>query len=722
MKRNNLLLASITLLSFSTAFAQETTKEKKDSISNLQEVEIFGDRNKNQRGLETITRFPANPQNQVQSISIISEKLIEEQGAQTITDATRNVPGVTLFGNYGGIRESMSIRGYRGVPVLKNGVRMDSDFRTGSAVIDMAGVESIQVIRGSAAVTQGIGNGLGSAGGVINVTTKTPRYINQGHISAQYGSWNTFRSTYDIQRTVTEDKNLAFRLTGSYNNGDSYRDVINSNSFYVNPSMAWKIDDKTEFVAEFDYYKGDKTPDRGTINLGDNFTEALYDIGDKFMGYDIDNTEIKNYSYAARITRQLTNNISARVAYFSNFYNSDQLGATLASPKGSTEYNIRNRGLGRSFRDDRNSTLQIDLIGKDMRFGDFKWNWQAGYDYTINRLETRTADGIGTIDQIDVFKDINHSINLTPEQEAKLAWNKDKTNLSRGYSYGFMTQHHFSYKDLITFVGGLRYSYLIDNHDGVVDPVVGLVVSPWRNVNAYITYATNTSLRSALNIMTDGSKAGPSVTDQVEVGVKTQWFNDRLRANVVYFNMNNDNLTFETYENQTATGLYEKAGNLRRKGIEFEVAGRPFPNLQVMLGYAYLDAGYHDSPQYVEGSRPSNAPYNTANAWVQYKFIENNFLNGFTVSAGVYYVGSRPSNEQSLDRDAHGNFYGGSKPFLLPDYYTLNAQVGYSMKRFDFRLFFNNITDQLGYNSYFRGGYINQIDPFNMAAQVNFKF
>jgi len=122
MKRNKLLLATLTILSFSTAFAQETTKEKKDSISNLQEVEIFGDRNKNQRGLETITRFPANPQDQVQSISIISEKLIEEQGAQTITDATRNVPGVTLFGNYGGIRESMSIRGYRGVPVLKNGV------------------------------------------------------------------------------------------------------------------------------------------------------------------------------------------------------------------------------------------------------------------------------------------------------------------------------------------------------------------------------------------------------------------------------------------------------------------------------------------------------------------------------------------------------------------------------------------------------------------------
>lgn len=60
MKRNKLLLATLTILSFSTAFAQE--KEKKDTVSNLQEVEIFGDRAKKQRGLEMITRFPGNPQ------------------------------------------------------------------------------------------------------------------------------------------------------------------------------------------------------------------------------------------------------------------------------------------------------------------------------------------------------------------------------------------------------------------------------------------------------------------------------------------------------------------------------------------------------------------------------------------------------------------------------------------------------------------------------------
>ncbi len=118
-----------------------------------------------------------------------------------------------------------------------------------------------------------------------------------------------------------------------------------------------------------------------------------------------------------------------------------------------------------------------------------------------------------------------------------------------------------------------------------------------------------------------------------------------------------------------------------------------------------------------------NAPRNTANAWVQYKFQNtNSFIDGLSISSGVYYVGSRPVNDRNTTKDAHGNVMNGNAPFLMPEYTTLNAQVGYSLKRFDFRLFFNNITNEIGYNSYYRGGYINQIDPFNMAGQVVFNF
>src|SRR5690554_4261497 len=72
----------------------------------LNTVEVFGDRNKSQRKIEQITRFPVSINDQIQSISIVSEKLIEDQGALSIIDGVKNVAGVTQFASYGGARES----------------------------------------------------------------------------------------------------------------------------------------------------------------------------------------------------------------------------------------------------------------------------------------------------------------------------------------------------------------------------------------------------------------------------------------------------------------------------------------------------------------------------------------------------------------------------------------------------------------------------------------
>lgn len=727
MRKNTLLLTTLAFFALQTVNAQEIN----DSIKDLEGVEIFGDRNKNQRGLETITRFPVSPQDQLQSISIISEKLIEDQGALTITEAARNVPGVTLFGSYGGNRESMSIRGYRGTPVLKNGIRMDSDFRTGSAVVDMQGVESLQVIRGAAAITQGMSNGLGTSGGVINIVTKTPRFTNSGEIGLRVGSWNQIRTTFDVQRVMGDNKNFAFRLNGAYEQAESYRDVIEKNRLYINPSIAWRIDDKTEFVAEFDYFTGEATPDRGTFNLKSITEDALVDFGSTFLGYDIDNEDMETLSYTARITRELTDKIDVRAAWMSNFYTRDVIGSTLAAVRGAGNEHLRDRGLSRSYKDDRNSTLQIDVMGKDFQFGPVKWSWQVGYDLTDTRTDSRNNitlydengdpyNPIGVIDRISAFEPINNHIELSDEQQQALQLGN--STYSKMTSYGFLTQHRLTFFEKFTVVAAARYSYANDYKDSAIDPMFGLMYSPADNINVYGTYATTTSLRSASRNMYDGSTAGPSVTDQFEAGIKTSWFNDRFRANFNYFNMNEENLSFEVYENQTATGLYEFAGNMRRQGVEVEISGRPLPNVQVLLGYSYTDAGYQNSPVYMNGSRPMNSPYNTANAWVQYKFQNTqSFVDGLTASIGWYYIGSRPVNDFALSNDGHGN-YGGQKPFNMDEYYTLNAQLGYSIKRFDFRVFFNNITDQLGYNSYYRGGYINQIDPFNVAGQVVFKF
>lgn len=694
------------------------------SVSNvLSEIEVFGERNKQPAKLDAITRMPLRPSEQIQSISVISDKVISEQGALSVTDAARNVPGVSLFGSYGGIRESMSIRGYRGVPILKNGVGIDSDFRTASLTSDMQGVESVQIIKGSAAITQGIGNGLGSPGGVINVVTKTPKFVNSGEVAFRTGSWGQVRPTFDVQTVLNKKRNVAFRLNGAFERADSYRKYINSNQIYINPSLEWRPDDKTIVALELDYFNQNKTPDRGTVNLAADSVEALYKLPyDRFLGFSTDNAHTKTTTYAARVTRFLTDNIYVRGAYFKSDYSLDNTGASLSSVKGA-DYNMRARTLARSLRDDNNSTLQLDLIGKDLYTGPIRHTFQVGFDYKTTDLTT-TSYTSAKVDTIDVTQNFTSTLPVSV-QSLKIGTPVYSTESN----YGLMAQEVMSFNRYLKAVLGLRYSYSSSENDTSTgtttgdswNPMFGLMLTPVKNVNLFGSYTTTTSLRSAAQKKEDGTAIGSSNSKQWEFGIKSDWLDNRLRFNFTYFYIKNSNTSYSVYDESGVNILYyDNAGDLVRDGVEVELNGRVLPNLQVMLGYAYVDPRYKNSPAFKEGSAPINTTKNTANAWLYYS-VERGFLKGLSLGAGAYYVGKRPVNDYTITVAVH-NTTPNVKPFDMPAYTTINAQVAYTFKHLTTRVFFNNIFDEIGYSSYYRGGYINQIDPRNFAVNLSYSF
>lgn len=717
--------------------------------SQLDEVEVFGERNVKPKGLELITRMPLKPSDQIQSISIISNKVIEAQGALTLTDAMRNVPGVTLFGSYGGVKESMSARGFRGIPVLKNGVRMDSQFQTASGIVDMQGVESLQMIKGSAAITQGVITDIGNAGGVINVVTKTPNFVDASTIGVRVGSWGQVRPTFDYQQVLNESNTLALRVNGSYERGDSYRAKLKSNRVYINPSLAWKASPNTTFIFEGDFFNDNKTPHTDVVNLAaDQGTEALYLIPyDKFLGFDSDNNNTKMYSYMARMDHDFSDHLKLRLAYAKSNYQVDNLVTNVAFVNGSTDYNLRTRNMSRSTRDDKNTTFQFDLIGQDLYTGKVKHTAQIGFDYRIADATTNAyttllngeAMGRGAfIDQIDVFSPFTNSLgDLTIKNKAgrdttaNITFKEGNDVLAYYSTFGLLAQDVIEFNRYLKAVLGLRYSEIITKDQvgttggtrSAWNPSLGLIVSPLEQLNLFGSYTTSTSLRSAANRLNTGEEIGPSTTNQIETGIKSDWLDNRLRFNFTYFHILTSNLSNTEYVEGTATptGYFFKAGDLKRDGVEVELNGRVLKNLTVMLGYAYLDARYDNSPSYVQGSAPMNAPNHTANAWVQYTF-DRYALDGLSLSAGIYYVGDgRLVNEYSLRPDGHGNM-GGVEPFTMPAYTTINAQIGYVQPKWDARVYINNIGNGIGYNSYFRGGFINQTEPRNVALAVNYKF
>lgn len=698
--------------------------ELQQEVNQLSTVEVFGERYVQPVKLDVITRMPLRPSEQIQSISVISNKMIEEQGALTVTDAVRNVPGVTLFGSYGGVRESMSTRGYRGVPILKNGVRVDSDFRTGSALSEMQGVESLQVIKGSAAITQGIGNDLGSAGGVINVVTKTPKFINAGEVSVRTGSWGELRPAFDVQTVLNKEKTVAFRLNGVYRRADNYRPVVNSERLYINPSFEWRPDEKTILTFEMDYLDDNSTPYTSTVNLAPDTEEALYEMPhNKFLGFKNDNAHTETFTYAARMTRYLTKDISLRAAYFSSSNETDNTNTSVSKRVGG-EHNMRQRTISRSTRDDKNTTFQLDLVGRDIYTGNVKHTFQVGFDHKTSDVTT-TSYGSANVDVIDVLAD-----EISNDLPIDVVFAPQTPVHTKSSDYGIMAQEVMTINSYVKAIMGLRYSSTSGSNDSSAgptrgdawNPMAGVMITPLRNVNLFGSYTTTTSLRSANNPLEGGGTVGPSKTKQWEVGVKSDWLNERLRFNFTYFNIITENLSYATYvegTNQT-TGEYGLAGDLKRRGIETELSGRLLENLQVILGYAYLKAQYTNSPAYQEGSAPMNAPKHTANGWIYYT-LNRGTLKGLSAGVGAYYVGKRPVNDWSLVPDSHGSMVG-NKPFDMPAYTTVNFQLAYGRGPVTVRAYVNNIFDEIGYNSYYRGGFINKIDPRNFAASVSYRF
>lgn len=747
---------SLVVLGIAFTNAQQVTNDTIKKETNIEEVELFGEKKKQPQGLDAITRLPLKTRDQIQSISVVSHKVIEQLGGLTVTDVAKNVPGVTLFSSYGGGNESMSIRGYRGVPVLKNGVQMDSDFRTAGMITDMQGVESIQVIKGSAAISQGVGNGLGSAGGVINVVTKRPQFINQTNVGFRYGSWDFYRPTVDFQRVLDSQGKVAVRFNGAYQNNNSFRSHVEAERVYVNPSVIYRPDDKTEINVEMDYLNDNRTPDRGTINTAPGDTEALYHMPKgKFLGYTSDFAKTETFNFATTAVRKLNDKLKVRAAFINSTSTSDNEASSISLPTGGTDYNVRQRVMGKSESEDINRVLQFDFIGQDVKTGFINHTFQVGFDWretetsavTYNayknsiapqNLITARPTAIGgttyAANPLDIFDVVNGSIPNTLPVNVVYE-NLGRSNAILTPSIGAMAQDVMSFGKYVKAHVGVRYSRLNGSTSRIVDtwnPSFGLILSPFENVNVFGSYTTTTSLRSVNQVLQAGGHVGASDTRQWEAGIKSDWFNERLRFNVTLFDINTDDLSFQIL-NQAYQPirdadnniLYGLAGNLKRKGIEVELIGRILPNLQIMSGWAYLDAQYQDSPAYVNGSAPMNAPKHTANGWLNYKFSQG-VLEGLDMGAGIYYVGKRPVDEwtQKTFTAAHLNsVQPGTKPFDMPEYTTVDAQVGYAFKNgLGLRVFFNNIFDAVGYSSYFRGGYIDQIQPRNFSAQINYRF
>lgn len=710
------------------------------SDSELEEVELYGSRTRRAEKLITLTRIPLEPNEQLQSISILSNKLIDQQNALTLSDVTKNVAGVYTFATYGNTRESMSLRGYRGIPLLKNGVRVNSDFRGTGILTDMAGVDNIQVLKGISSISQGLGGDLGSAGGVINVITKTPKFYEGGEISVRTGSFGAIRPTFDFYGPLSENNTVAYRVAGSYDKANSFREHVNSERFYINPSLAWRPNDKTTVYLEMDYMDDSRTPDQGTINLGDYSTNNIYDLpDDQFMGFESDRYTTENTTYSIRFNRELTDKLSVNAGYFVSdlsTYSETSYAFQGSSRNGLAVLPItqRYREYYASGREDKNSVLQIDLVGKDVKTGGLNHTFQVGVDYRRTEFDNLgyTANYPTDNPYVDII-DILYDIDNTLPSGVSVSRNRDRDSGSKTKSYGFTIQDKVTLSKWADVFLGVRYSSIERTkgnflgrtlvgakRDDAVNPLLGFNVKPKENIIVFGSFASSSDPRSSFYTDINGDELGTERWDQFETGIKSTWLDNALRFNLTFFSTKSTNLNLQAIDPAgNFLGYYLKGGEDARTGIELELIGRVLPNLEVIAGYSYLDAKFKDHDYYYTNSSPINTPNHTANVWVNYGF--KNKLKGLSLGAGAYYLGDRPHNVWAKSY-THTGVVPGAKPFDLKGYTTVNLQASYKFNEsFSIDVFGNNIFDAVGYNAY-RTVYLNPIQPATFGTTLRYKF
>lgn len=718
---------------------KELTFTLPDKANAVTEIEVFGERDKQPEKLDAITRLPLKPSEQIQSISVISERLIEQQGALTVIEGVRNVPGVYTYSTYGGVRESISSRGFRGIPTLKNGVRVMTDFRGMGYSTDMQGVESIQVLKGASSVTMGAATDLGGPGGIVNVVTKSPKFENAGSVSLRAGSWGLIRPTFDVQGVVDDENTLAVRLNGAYENGGKFRDHMGNESFYINPSVEWRPNAKSTLTLEMDYYDEKQGIDAGTVNLSvGNVKNEIYDLAaSRFLGFETDETDIVHKTFAARYKHNLTNSLYIRAAAFHSDYDSDAIRSSLSAVRQDAANSINvdqvnwyNRSISHNMsREDENTVIQFDLVGQKLSTGPLLHTFQLGADYRYMDLYQPIYNSIA-IDRINVLDPATVS-NTLPEGVPAFELTREVQSFD--HSFGATFQDVIQVTKWARVYGGVRYSTNKTKLNGESsatsefwNPLAGVMFTVKENINIFGSYTNSSNPRSAARVDVNGEPLGAERIDQIEAGLKTEWFNNRLRFNLTLFQINNRDMNLEVFRvDETgavvAAGYYIKGGNDERKGMEVELTGRLLPNLEIVTGYSYIDAQYKEHTTFVPGSAPNNTPKHTFNAWANYSIVEG-IAHGLNIGVGAYYLGERSYNDWTKDGVQYHAIEPDTAPWFNKAYTILNAQVGYEFqKHWGVRFLFNNILDEVGYDAY-RTSFIDRIQPRNYSGVVTYRF
>lgn len=694
----------------------------KENSGELQEVIVTAANGQNDR-VTGIGKLPVAARDIPQSITVVGEMVMRNQQAQRLSDVIKNVNGVYLGTTRGAVQETFYARGYNlgSNNMFKNGARVNT-----GTMPEVSALEKVEILKGSAAILYGNV----APGGIINMVTKQPKFDFGGEFSMRAGSYDLYKPSFDVYGPVS--KKVACRVNGTYETMNSYRDEVHSKRYYVNPSLLFKLSEKTELVVQGDYLYSKFTPDFGT---GSILTEpnTIADLGrNKFLGTSWQYNIAQQVTASAELRHKFNDAWSLNAGASYQQFNRDYYSTERVQIQTNGDFY---RPLNKIKSEEDYYVAQANLSGI-FRTWHVKHTLISGMDAEHYLTSTYGFTNPTVYDTINVYDDNKYQVrtDIPAAAEKTLI----KTPVDR---FGVYVQDLIAVTPKLNLLAGIRWSiqqspatttnYLLYGDsttngtykaDRAFSPRFGVVYKPTKSSAFFASYASSFSPNTGTDIYYRA--LSPSIIGQYELGVKNDFFKGMLTANLTFYMIINNNLAqtaqFDSAGNENSnTNLKELVGQTKSKGVELDITVRPVENLSIITGYSYNNMRYSKTPDtkgsYIEGERLVNTPQHTANGSAFYTF--NSFaIKGLKIGASVFYTGKRFGGWNNTI----GQTQQYSRLIPVDGFTTIDISAGFSFKNISLLAKLSNITNTFNYIVH-ENYSVNPIAPRQVVATVSYK-
>ncbi|MDH2355490.1 TonB-dependent siderophore receptor [Bradyrhizobium sp. SSUT112] len=605
-------------------------------------------------GTKTDTPLRETPQ----SISVVTADRVTDQGATTVQEALRYVPGV--FADAYGADSRGDYPRIRGQDpnIYLDGTRMVNTNNFNEWRPEPYTLERIEVLRGPSSVLYGDT----STAGLLNLISKRPQAEAASEIGVQYGSFNRKQVQLDSTGKLTKDGEWLYRFIGVYRDSNTQTDCVKDDRILLAPSLTWRPTNATSWTVLGTYQKdttGSSTaflPHEGTLFAGPNgYIPVRRFAGEP--GFDKYQTETgaisslfeHSFSDGLKIRQNL------RYAHVEGIYRSTWPDLNFVDPSdpnypfldSSRRTVARNVWSRETVKDSLTSDSNAEL---KLHTGPVAHKVLLGTDY--REVRERAQSGFATDPTpFDLYAPVYSGVTapaMSPEPDLRQS------------QLGLYAQDQLRLGPWLAVLG-LRHDYVTSDTQG--SPVEYYQATTGRaalmyelpfGVTPYVTYAQSFNPVFGSGVCAAGVCA-PQRGEMVELGFKYNPTPGNAINGAIFDTTERNRLA-----NDPDNPMFSiQTGKVRIRGAELEVLARITPELDLIGAYTYLDARVESGDN--AGKHVETVPDHQASLWAKYR-LSLLGLSGVTLGGGVRYIGTS---------------WDGTDTIRTPDYTLFDAMVRY---------------------------------------------